>query len=210
MKYFLHLIPLLLLFALSILVVVWDAPIVFLKDLLSGMNALSYTAYIAILVAAVVLMPLTAMFIISIATGIMGPLATALLSVVGWTLGAAIAFLISRYVGRSVVEKRIDLSKIDAYIDRMPHDSQFLFIVILRLTLPVDLVSYALGLTKSLSFTSYIAATALGVVWFSFAFAYLGDAFINREVFLFLEITLASLLMFTIAWYFLHSKKGDK
>jgi uncharacterized membrane protein YdjX (TVP38/TMEM64 family) len=210
MKYFLHLIPLLLLFSLSILVVVWDAPIVFLKDLLSGMNALSYTAYIAILVVAVVLMPLTAMLIISIATGIMGPLATALLSVVGWTLGAAIAFLISRYVGRSVVEKRIDLSKIDAYIEHMPSDSQFWFIVILRLTLPVDLVSYALGLTKSLSFTSYIAATALGVVWFSFAFAYLGDAFLNGKVYLFLEITLASLLIFAVAWYFLHSKKGDK
>ena len=197
-------------FSLSILVVLWDTPMLFLKDLLHTVGFVSYFSYMLILVGAVVFLPLTATPIIAIAAGLLGPFVTSILSIIGWTVGAAIAFLISRYFGRAVIEKRIDLSKIDLYLSEIPEDSQFIFIVILRLTLPVDLVSYALGLTKSLSFTRYIVATCVGVVWFSFAFAYLGDAFLNGEMFIFLEILLASLCVFGSAWYFLHKKKGDK
>jgi uncharacterized membrane protein YdjX (TVP38/TMEM64 family) len=210
MKHFLQLLPLVVVFTVSFFILYWDAPVLFLEDLLHEVNLLSYLAYVLLLITAVVFMPLTAMPVIAIAAGLMDPFIIAILSIVGWTVGAAIAFLIARYFGRVVIEDYVDVSKIDVYLDKIPKGSQFWFIVVLRITLPVDIVSYALGLTKSLNFYSYIGATAVGVSWFSFAFAYLGNAFLHGNILIILEIALASLCVFICAWYFLHSKKGDK
>jgi len=200
-------VPLALFLGVSIWMVMWDAPLNLLKDLLSGMNAVSYVAYVLILTSAVVFMPLTVMPLIPIAASVIGPFMTALLSIVGWTLGGAIAFLISRHLGRPVLEKIVNLEKMDALAQSIPGETHFWFIVLLRLTLPVDLVSYALGLAKSLSFTNYIVATAVGVTWFSFAFAYLGDAFFKGNSVVFMELALASVFVFSVGWYILHRKK---
>ena len=210
MRRILQTLPLVLLVLLSIVAFFWDAPIEYFRELLSGMNAVSYVAYVFILTAAVVFMPLTVMPLIPVAAGVLGPLATALLSIVGWTLGSAIAFLISRYLGRPVLEKFMQLETLDRVLEQIPKKTHFWFIVLLRLTLPVDIVSYALGLTKSLSFVSYIAATFVGVIWFSFAFAYMGDAFFKGETIVFVELTLASIAVFFIGWYVLRIYKGDK
>ena len=195
---------------LSVVLFVWDVPIEYLRGMLSGMNTVSYILYVLILTTAVVFMPLTVMPLIPVASGIFGPLVTSILSIVGWTLGGAIAFLVSRHLGRPLLEDRIDLSAVDTLIEKMPQRSHFWFIVLLRVTLPVDLVSYALGLVKNLSFASYIAATAVGVSWFSFAFAYLGDAFFTGDTIVFLELALASSMVFGTAWYLLRVHKGDK
>mgnify|MGYP001101396937 CR=1 FL=1 len=192
---------------LCVLSVLIDGPIEFLKELLSGMGFLSYVAYVLILTAAVVFMPLTVMPIIPIASGVLGPFTTGVLSVIGWSLGGAIAFLISRHVGRPVLERFVNLESLDTLLERIPERTHFWFIVLLRLTLPVDLVSYALGLVKTLSFTSYIAATIVGVTWFSFAFAYMGDAFFKGESLILTEMILASVAVFSIAWYLLRRKK---
>ena len=198
-----------LLVALSVALLVWDVPIEYLRGLLSGMNAVSYGAYVLILTVAVVCMPLTVMPLIPIAAGIMGPFMTAVLSIIGWTLGGAIAFLLSRHIGRPLLEHRINLRPMDSLMEKMPKQAHFWFIVLVRITLPVDLASYALGLVKNLSFYSYIAATAVGVSWFSFSFAYLGDAFFSGNTVVFVEVALASATVFTAAWYILGLYKGD-
>ncbi|MFT5849674.1 MAG: putative membrane protein YdjX (TVP38/TMEM64 family) [Patiriisocius sp.] len=199
--------PILLLVGVCLVMVIWDAPVTLMQELLSGMNAVSYALYVLILASAVVFMPLAVMPVIPIAASLFGPLITAVLSIVGWSLGAAIAFLISRKLGRPLLEKYLSLEKLDETLAIFPENTHFWFIVVLRMTLPVDLVSYALGLTKSLSFTSYIAATIVGVSWFSFAFAYMGDAFFEGNFIVLLEITLVSLALFGIGWYILRSKK---
>jgi len=210
MKRYTHYLLAVLFIGVSIGALVWDTPFEYLQGMLSGMNAVSYASYVLILTVAVVFMPLTVIPVIPIAAGIMGPLATALLSIIGWTLGSGIAFLLSRHVGRPLLEDYMDLYKIDRLLQRTPEQTHFWFIVLLRLTLPVDLVSYALGLVKNLSFYSYIAATIVGVTWFSFAFAYLGDAFFKGNIIVFIEVALVSGTVFGIAWYLLRLQKDDK
>lgn len=184
-------------------VLFFSEPMALMKTYISGMNILSYIAYVLILVAAVVLMPLTVMPLIPLAASVLGPFATAILSIFGWTIGAMIAFLIARHLGRPILEKFTSLEKLDALLELFPKDTRFLFIVLLRLTLPVDLVSYALGLTKSLGFIEYSLATFVGVIWFSFAFAYLGDALLTGNTPLLIELGGLSLVIFLIGWYLL-------
>jgi uncharacterized membrane protein YdjX (TVP38/TMEM64 family) len=207
MKKYTSSIALLFFVGLGIGMFFWQAPIELFKETLSGLNAVSYIVYVLILTAAVVFMPLTVMPIIPVAAAVLGPFTTALLSIIGWSLGGAIAFLISRHLGRPFLEKFLNLQKLDDILERIPEKTHFWFIVLLRLTLPVDLVSYALGLTKSLSFTSYIAATVVGVCWFSFAFAYMGNAFFEGSVITLVGIVLASIGVFALGWYLLHNTK---
>ena len=183
-----------------VLMIMYGDTIERLAGYMSGMNMVSYIAYVLVLIIAVVAMPVTVMPLIPVAASLLGPFATALLSIVGWTVGGAIAFLIARYVARPIIERFVSLKRVDELAAQIPHETRFLTIVLLRLTLPVDLVSYALGLSKSIGFFEYVAATFVGVIWFSFAFAYMGDALLNKNIVLLIEIGAVSVLVFTIGW----------
>ena len=175
----------------------------------TDLGFLGYLVYILVIVSSVVFAPMTGTPAILIASGIFGAFLTAILTVFGLMLGATIAFLLSRWYGRPFLEQYFDLQRIDALLCKIPDDSRFLFIVLLRLTLPVDFVSYALGLTKSLDFTRYIVATFIGIIWFSFAYAYMGEAFMQGNIILFASMFLLSVSVFVCAFYMLY-KKSDK
>lgn len=185
----------------------WQEPIMSLKDMISGMDAVSYVSYVLLLAIAVVVMPLTVMPLIPFASSMIGPLATALLSIVGWTLGGVVAFLISRHIGRPVLSRFVDLSQTDYWVAYLKPRSRFWLIVLLRLTLPVDIVSYTLGFSKGIPLLEYTLATLVGVTWFSFAFAYLGNAFLTGNILLIASISGLSIVIFVSAWYFLRKSR---
>lgn len=171
---------------------VYGDPVTVLIEETASMRVTSYGAFVLLLIIAVVAMPVTVMPLIPVAAVALGPLPTALLSIVGWTLGGTIAFLLARYIGRPVLEQCISLKGLDQLIEHIPDEARFVTIVLLRMMLPVDLVSYALGLTTKIGLAEYVLATAVGVTWFSFAFAYAGEALLHGDIILLLEITLAS------------------
>ena len=206
MKWLTLYLPALGFIAMCVVLVFWQTPIEALTSNISGMNTISYVTYVLLLTVAVVLMPVTVMPLIPLASAVMGPFATALLSIIGWTLGAVIAFALSRRFGRPIIGRFISLEKIDAVAERFPKDTRFLMIVLLRLTIPVDIASYALGLSTSIGLLEYTLATFVGVIWFSFAFAYLGDALLTGNTALLIEIGGVSTLVFVTGWYFLRKK----
>lgn len=187
-----------------------NAPIEYLQRQLTNMGFFSYVAFVLILVLAVVGMPLVVMPLIPVAAMTLGALPTALLSIVGWTLGGSIAFLIARYAGRPFLERHVSLQKLSEIEAKIPKKSHIWAVIILRMTLPVDLLSYALGFTKSLSFTSYFIGTLIGVSWFSFAFAYMGEALFTGDTQLLMKYLLPSIGIFFLALYMVHVQKRDK
>jgi uncharacterized membrane protein YdjX (TVP38/TMEM64 family) len=98
-----------------------------------------------------------------------------LLVVVGATLGAVAAFAIARHLGRERVQRvvRGRLRRADEWIGR----KGFGTILALRLAplVPFNALNYAAGLS-SVSPRAYAAATAVGIVPGSFAYASLGGA----------------------------------
>ncbi|MDC1205229.1 VTT domain-containing protein [Candidatus Pacebacteria bacterium] len=190
-----------------VLIVIFPQPVNDLKALINEGGLYGYVMFVLLLIVATVLMPVTVMPIIPMSSAVFGPFPTAILSIVGWTLGAVIAFFVARYIGRPVLERFVSMKRIDAIGESLPTKYRFITIVLLRLTIPVDIASYALGLTKSVHITEYILATIIGVSWFSFAFAYLGDALLTGNMPLFIELGAFSLLIFIAGWYMLRSQK---
>jgi len=138
-------------------------------------NLAGMLAYILILVIATVIAPVSAMPLLPLASNIWGWFLAALLSIAGWTLGAIIAFALARKYGAPLVKRFISLDKIAKWENKIPKENIFWSIVFLRMAVPVDILSYVLGLFSHIRFRTYFLATLIGVSPFAFVFAFLGS-----------------------------------
>lgn len=181
--------------------------IVDIRQYIETGGILSYFLYVLIVIASATVLPLSAIPLIPLASSVMGPLPAALLGIVGWTIGATIAFLLARHYGRRVLEQYISLDKIDALLALVPKKNRFLYIVLFRFVLPTDLANYALGLAKSLGFVEYFLATFIAIVWYSFLLSYLGHAVLEGNFVVAVKLLLALLVIFSIGWYVLRRSK---
>ncbi|MBU6388577.1 VTT domain-containing protein [Patescibacteria group bacterium] len=120
------------------------------------------------------IIPLDIVFLIPLGVNVWGPLPTALLSIAGWTIGASVAFSLARRYGLSLVARIIGARNAAKLHDRVPLGDPFWSVVLLRVLVPVDLLSYALGLFTDMPWRRYVLATLIGVAPFGFVFAYVG------------------------------------
>ena len=161
----------------------------------------SSLVYVFALIISVVVAPVT-MPLFLISGGIFGPLVATVYNVLGWWIGSVIAFLLARFLERTVLYRFISLKKIDEYEKKIPEKLEFWGIVLLRMIIPVDLLSYALGFFSNISFARYATATVIGITPFAIIFAYGGSALFKGNyaiVFILVSIVvLASLIGFYI------------
>jgi uncharacterized membrane protein YdjX (TVP38/TMEM64 family) len=181
---------------------------VFLKYM--GDNyAVSSLVYIFALILSVVVAPFT-MPLFLIAGGIFGSLAASLYNIIGWSVGAIIAFLLARFLGRPVLSKFVSLKSIDKYEKKIPEKLEFFGVVLLRMVLPVDLLSYALGFFSKISFFNYTVATIIGITPFAILFAYGGSALFEGNYFIVIIMAVVTLLALGIGYYLVKDKSEER
>jgi uncharacterized membrane protein YdjX (TVP38/TMEM64 family) len=108
---------------------------------------------------------------------IFGPLWGTLINWLSASIGAAISFLISRYLGRGTVAKILKKqNKLQGLDDKIGKNG-FYSVLILRLVplFPFNGLNFGLGLTK-VSFRNYLLATLLGMLPGTFVYTSLGSA----------------------------------
>lgn len=145
-----------------------------LTELIKEDGGFGMLVYVLITIIAVVAAPISAFPLLPIATNLWGIRVATLLSVAGWTLGAMIAFLLARRFGAPLVSKLAPLEKWRRFEKHLPQRNLFWSVVYLRMILPVDVLSYLLGLFSTISWSHYFFATLLGVTPFAFIFSYAG------------------------------------
>lgn len=166
-------------------------------------KVLSYGA-VAPLVFVVIYAVATIFFLpgtpITIAGGlIFGKLGGTALTVIGATIGAVIAFLVSRALGEKFVESLLKgkYNKLYEY-DKKIEKNGFLVVLFLRLIplFPFNGLNFALGLTKVRK-RDYIMGTAIGIIPGSFVLAFFGDSIANFSILnILISIALFALLAF--------------
>ncbi len=89
-------------------------------------------------------------------------------------LGSSLAFLVSRYLARASVERRLEGNERFAIIDRAVGEQGRKIVFLLRLSpvFPFNLLNYALGLTR-VGFADYVVA-GLGMLPGTLLYVYLG------------------------------------
>ena len=98
---------------------------------------------------------------------------------IGAVLNCALMFLLARYVGRSQVQRLVEQKLSPQWQRRLQiadGKEGFLLLIILRLipAVPYNLINYTFGLT-GISFSSYLLASAIGIIPGTFAFINIGD-----------------------------------
>jgi len=118
-----------------------------------------------------VFIPIT--FITLISGSIYGPVYGFLLAMVSIIISSNVAFLISRHLGKSFIEKLIKkrVEKINLRVEK----SGFKIIFFMRISgvFPLDILSYAAGLTK-VKYRDFMLATILGSMIETFSVAFMG------------------------------------
>ncbi len=99
-------------------------------------------------------------FLLTLAAGVIfGLVKGTVITFLGATLGASLAFLVARYGARRAIEKKIAGNVKFAAIDRAVAKEGFKIVALLRLSpvFPFNLLNYALGLTR-VRFVDYFLA----------------------------------------------------
>lgn len=131
--------------------------------------------YVLLGIVATVFAPISTLPLIPVATLFWGWFWTGVLSIIAWWLGSVIAFLIARRYGVPIVRKFVSIEKIQYYEDLIPQKHLFWGIVFLRMIIPVDILSYVLGIFSKIDIYRYSLATLIGIMPFAFVIAYVGS-----------------------------------
>jgi len=100
---------------------------------------------------------------------------TAIVSIAS-TLGAALAFLIGRFLARDAIASRLAGNTTFTALDRALADQGWKIVALVRLSpvFPYTLLNYALGLTK-VRFTHYVLASWIAMLPGTLLYVYLGS-----------------------------------
>ena len=121
-------------------------------------------------------------------------------TMIGAVCGGTLAFYISRYFGRGIVEKLIRHKA--NWFEEGVEKRGFLLILILRLIplVPYDIISYGAGLSK-IKYKDFITGTSLGIIPGVLVFSNLGDKAANFHSWDFACAVLALIGLFAVSYF---------
>jgi uncharacterized membrane protein YdjX (TVP38/TMEM64 family) len=140
--------------------------------------------YIALNIVDALIAPGATLPLIPVAADAWGRILAALITTAGWAVGSLMAFLIARRWGYPVVKKLTSRERLRQLAKYIP-DDLFWSVVLLRVVMPMDVLSYVLGLLTDLSWNRYVIATALGLLPSAFLLTYLGHLRHGYEIIMF-------------------------
>jgi uncharacterized membrane protein YdjX (TVP38/TMEM64 family) len=158
--------------------------------------------------ASITFVPIDVLLLTPLGSTIWGPWVTALFLVIGWTIGGTIDMLIGRLLGVQVISRFAPLTWLHEVQEHMPTQQTFWFIVLLQITLPLSVVSYAFGMFSKVSWKRYAAATAVGVIPNGLIFSFIGALPFQVQVgFVALGVAAAAT---AFVYFYQQGKKGKR
>lgn len=174
---------------------------------LVGKSIAGMVIYVFVFIMAVVIAPINSEPLIPVASQIWGWITAAILTLIGWSIGSLIAFLIARRYGKTFIKKFVSLNKMENLQKLMPEKNIFWGIVLLRMTIQVDILSYIIGIFSTISAKKYLLATILGLIPMALALAYIGEMPLFYQL---LALSTALLLLLFSLLIALKRKRSDK
>ena len=154
--------------------------------------------YFLIILLEVILAPITIIPLIPLASGLLGWFLAGLLTLIGWTTGSLIAFFIARKGGVPLIERFVSFQKIQKLEKLILEDHLFIGIILLRILIPIDMMSYAIGLFSGVGWQKYTLASFIGFIPLSFFLAYSGSLPVYYQIIGFLIAGILIMLVLII------------
>ena len=186
----------------------WGAPIDYLQEITKSNTFWGPFAFISLAFLVVVVAPLTIIPLIPVASVVFGPFWAGLYTIIGWFLGSVVDFIIARKFGKPVLKKFVSLKTVEKYENYIPKEMEFWWVILLRVVVQVDILSYALGLFSRVSLWKYSLATLIGMTPMAFVISYAGEALLMKNFKTFIVLAIVFTILFVGLSYFYYKKGG--
>ncbi|MGE0312974.1 MAG: VTT domain-containing protein [Lautropia sp.] len=142
-----------------------------ITDVLAANTVLGVAVFFATSAFAVLMPMITNLPLMPFAVLAWGPWWSALILLLGWVAGAAVSFALGRHV-RDRILRHFPSVRRHAGIDRLiDAQHRMVSLIMLRMTFPVDVLSYALGLfSPGTTLLENVVSTAIGAAPFAIGF----------------------------------------
>ncbi|MBU1557995.1 VTT domain-containing protein [Patescibacteria group bacterium] len=188
--------------AITLVFIFWQEPINYLQQFVVDNSILSIGVFIFLMFLSTVFAPLTVLPMVPFVALFLGSFNTAVYSIIGWTIGSMVAFWIARHLGKPFLLKLVSEKDIIKYHKYVPQDIKFWWVVFLRMIIPVDILSYIVGLLTDLKAWKYFFATLIGVIPFSFIFSYGYEIVFLKNIPALILSTVFVVAILLSVWYF--------
>lgn len=175
-------------------------------NFLSPYKPIAILLYLFILVLEAVIAPINTYPLVPVASELFGWIPAAIYTLIGWTLGSFVVFVLAQKYGKPLIKKLVSLEKIEKYEKAIPEKHIFASVILLRILVPLDVVSYALGFFTQMKKSSYTLATFIGYAPLAFIVAYIGTVSIAYQIVGFIILTIGVL----IGWFWIFQKNKIK
>ncbi len=175
---------------------------------LAAYPRLAVMVFVASSALAVLLPVMSNLALVPLAVLAWGPAWAAGLLLLGWVVGAALSFTLARHA-RPWLLRHFPTVQRHSDIDRLIHPEHRIgSLILLRMTFPVDVLSYALGLfSRRATWLENLASTLVGGAPFAIVFSVFPTLGTAKQVTLFLACTVVFLLH--LAWVLRHEGASD-
>lgn len=143
---------------------------------------LGMAIYILAATVETVIAPISTIPLIPVASALWGPFTTALLTIFAWSLGSIIAFGIARRYGKPFIARFVNIKSVEQFEKVLSGKYLFLNILFLRMAVPFDFFSYAVGLFSSIPLGHYILATVVGITPFILILSYASEGSLFLQI----------------------------
>ncbi|QEK12978.1 TVP38/TMEM64 family protein [Crassaminicella thermophila] len=171
-----------------------------------------YLVFILVFIASCVFMLPGSM--LTIVAGIaFGPILGGVVSLIGATLGATAAFLVSKYVARGMIEEKIGQNEMFKKIDDGVEKNGTSFLILTRLVpvFPFSFQNYAYGLTK-INLGTYFIVSLICMAPGAFIYAYMAGEIVTNgfSAGLLVKFAIAGIALFLVSLIpkYIAKKKG--
>jgi uncharacterized membrane protein YdjX (TVP38/TMEM64 family) len=171
-----------------------------LTELTNQAGVIGVVSYVAILAASIIFAPLGTGFLLPVAANSYGPVLAAVYSILGWTIGSVGSFWVARHFGFEKLKKTPLIQRIHSYESSVPRRYFYGLIVLFRMALPVDAVSYALGFASTISYPAFLVTTVLGITPMAFVFVFAATSSMAIQI----TVSVLTTLLFLVATYFVY------
>ncbi len=152
----------------------------FFESYVTASPVLSIFIFLLLTVFSMMFLFFSSVWLVPIAVSVWGGLATTVLLLVGWLLGAIFSYILGRYAGYPILKYFISSRKLDYYHNLFSENSSFLLVFLLRFTLPSEIPGYVLGLLR-FNFPKYLLITLLAEIPYAFVTVYAIGAILNKD-----------------------------
>ncbi len=167
----------------------------------NGLGLIGYVVYLLLyIVVAVFMIPAS---IFTIAGGIVfGSIAGGVLSVLGGTLGATVAFIVAKYIARDSIEAKFKDNPLFKKIDNGVKENGTSFLILTRLVpiFPYNVQNYAYGCT-SMNVVTFALVSFITMAPGAFIYAFMAGEIVTNgvSVKLLVQFAIAGIILFLIS-----------